>query len=109
MYLFSYGTLQIPAVQIATFGRKLDGKPDALIGYTMKTIEIKDHKFAGASGPSYHRTVQFTGISSDIVDGTLFTLTDEELEKADRYEPPGYKRVLAPVRSGVRAWVYMKP
>jgi hypothetical protein len=31
--LFSYGTLQQPDVQRATFGRLLRGEPDALVGF----------------------------------------------------------------------------
>jgi hypothetical protein len=32
--LFSYGTLQDRAVQVANFGRLLLGRPDSLPGYT---------------------------------------------------------------------------
>lgn len=31
--LFSYGTLQDPAVQMANFGRLLEGTADQLVGY----------------------------------------------------------------------------
>lgn len=31
--LFSYGTLQQETVQLSTFGRKLQGTADVLIGY----------------------------------------------------------------------------
>jgi hypothetical protein len=31
--LFSYGTLQLEAVQLATFGRKLNGAADGLPGF----------------------------------------------------------------------------
>src|SRR6218665_506114 len=34
-YLFSYGTLRLEPVQIATFGRKLDGAPDRLPGHRL--------------------------------------------------------------------------
>lgn len=33
--LFSYGTLQQENVQIATFGRLLNGAPDALVGFKL--------------------------------------------------------------------------
>ena len=36
--LFSYGTLQSVAVQLATFGRRLAGKADRLIGYRVTLI-----------------------------------------------------------------------
>jgi hypothetical protein len=40
--LFSYGTLQLPSVQMVTFGRRLDGLCDALCGYRMDTVKIVD-------------------------------------------------------------------
>lgn len=36
--LFSYGTLQQENVQRATFGRLLDGTPDALMGYVSAMV-----------------------------------------------------------------------
>src|SRR5688500_19670963 len=43
--LFTYGTLQSEVVQLETFGRTLDGRPDALVGYTVVMIEIEDQDF----------------------------------------------------------------
>ena len=105
--LFSYGTLQTEAVQLATFGRRLEGKPDALVGYSLAMIPIQDQNFVALSGAAHHRNAQFTGLVSDLVEGTVFRVTREELEQADAYEPADYKRVLAPLRSGMNAWVYM--
>jgi hypothetical protein len=31
--LFSYGTLRQPEVQRTTFGRELEGRPDAIVGF----------------------------------------------------------------------------
>jgi hypothetical protein len=39
--LFSYGTLQQEGVQLATFGRKLEGRPDQLNGYKLGLLEIE--------------------------------------------------------------------
>ena len=39
-HLFSYGTLQTEAVQLATFGRKLVGEPDTLLGYRQTMIAL---------------------------------------------------------------------
>ena len=105
--LFSYGTLQTEAVQLATFGRRLEGKPDILVGYSLTMIRIQDQDFVAMSGAAHHRIIQFTGIASDLVEGTVFTVTKKELEQADAYEPADYKRVLARLRSGIRAWVYV--
>ena len=105
--LFSYGTLQTEAVQLATFGRRLEGKPDALVGYSLTMIQIEDQDFVATSGTAHHRNLQFTGRASDFVDGTVFKLTKQELEQADAYEPAEYKRVLVQLRSGMNAWVYV--
>jgi gamma-glutamylcyclotransferase (GGCT)/AIG2-like uncharacterized protein YtfP len=106
-YLFAYGTLQTEAVQLATFGRRLAGQPDALTGYRLAMVEIEDQAFVTASGSAQHRNLQFTGLASDFVEGTVFTVTREELEQADEYEPADYKRTFVQLRSGVKAWVYV--
>jgi len=49
-HLFSYGTLQLEEVQLETFGRKLDGQPDALLGYRLAMITITDEAFVVKSG-----------------------------------------------------------
>ena len=105
--LFSYGTLQSEAVQLATFGRRLKSRPDALIGYRIVTIEIEDREFIVTSGTAHHRNLQFTGAPSDIVAGSVLSLTNRELTLADSYEPSGYERVPVQLRSGSRAWVYI--
>jgi hypothetical protein len=105
--LFSYGTLQTEAVQLATFGRRLEGKPDILAGYSLAMIQIQDQSFVAMSGATHHRTVQFTGVASDLVDGVVFKVTQKELEQADAYEPSDYKRALVQLRSGIDAWVYL--
>ena len=105
--LFAYGTLQQEAVQLATFGRRLEGKADALVGYTLTIMATKDQNFAATSGSLHHRTIQFTGNASDLVEGTVFTVSKKELEQADAYEPTDYKRVLVQMRSGIDAWVYL--
>lgn len=104
--LFSYGTLQTEEVQLATFGRRLEGQPDSLAGYCLMTIQILDQDFVAKSGAT-QRNIQFTGVSSDLVEGTVFTVTRQELEQADAYEPAEYKRVRVQLRSGLSAWVYL--
>jgi hypothetical protein len=105
--LFSYGTLQTEAVQLATFGRRLEGEPDVLIGYGLTMVQIEDQNFVSMSGSAHHRNIQLTGIPSDIVEGTVFKVTRKELEQADAYEPADYKRTLVQLRSGINAWVYV--
>lgn len=105
--LFSYGTLQTVSVQLSTFGRTLTGSSDALVGYRLQMIQITDQEFVATSGAEYHRTLEFTGNTSDIVGGTVFFVTKEELEQADAYEPEGYERVRVRLKSGTEAWVYL--
>jgi hypothetical protein len=106
--LFSYGTLQTEAVQLATFGRRLEGTPDALVGYGLTMIRIDDPEFVATSGAAIHRNIQFTGAESDVVEGTILAMTMKELERADSYEPDDYKRAPAVSRSGTKCWIYVK-
>lgn len=106
-HLFSYRTLQIEAIQLATFGRKLVGEPDTLLGYRQTRLEIQDTSVVATNGAKYHLNVQFTGRDSDFVVGTMFRVTSKELEQADIYEDAAdYKRVSVQLKSGTWAWVY---
>ena len=106
--LFAYGTLQSEPVQLSVFGRRLDGKADALVGYRLRIIRIEDEEFVKTSGTADHRNLEFTGDPDDQVEGTAFTITHSELEQADAYEPSGYNRAMVQLRSGAHAWVYLK-
>ncbi|MDR7278434.1 gamma-glutamylcyclotransferase family protein [Catenuloplanes atrovinosus] len=101
--LFSYGTLQDPAVQRANFGRELDGRRDRLPGYAAELLEVADPDVP----PSHHPVVRHTGDDADGVDGTVFDVTEDELAVADRYEIDDHHRILVSLGSGVRAWVYV--
>ncbi len=106
--IFSYGTLQIEAVQLATFNRKLEGHRDMLEEYSLTMIQIHDQNVVAATGATHHKNIQFTGASSDQVTGTIYKITKEELEQADKYEEVAdYKRVRVKLKSGTDAWVYM--
>jgi len=106
--LFSYGTLRQEAVQLSTFGRLLYGSPDDLIGFEQSLFEVTDPEFVSTSGKAQHAIVTFTGRNEHRVAGTAFEVTDDELARADAYEPAGYARVLAQLASGRQAWVYAK-
>ena len=97
--LFSYGTLQQDAVQLATFGRLLRGQPDELVGFEQSLFRIEDPQFVAASGKADHAIVMFNGRPDSRVKGMVFEVTDEELAASDTYEPAG---------SGGHAWVYAK-
>jgi gamma-glutamylcyclotransferase (GGCT)/AIG2-like uncharacterized protein YtfP len=104
--LFSYGTLRQPEVQLATFGRLLDGVPDAVVGYRLETITIADPAVVATSGSDRHPALRPSDDAA-AVEGTVFAVTEEELAAADDYEVDDYVRVSVPLRSGGSAWVYV--
>ncbi|MEH6418381.1 gamma-glutamylcyclotransferase family protein, partial [Pseudomonas sp. CGJS7] len=97
--LFSYGTLQLPAVQQATFGRLLDGRADALVGYRRTMVKIDDPQVVATSGEAYHPIVEASGDDHDRVDGMVFAISAQELAQADAYEVDDYERVDAALAS----------
>jgi len=105
--LFSYGTLQLAAVQQSTFGRLLEGSADELVGFEQSLFEVEDPHFVATSGKSHHAIARFTGHRESRVPGMVFEVTESELQSADAYEPAGYVRVLAELASGQEAWVYV--
>ena len=106
--LFSYGTLRQEGVQIASFGRLLKGADDALPGYRRSVIEITDPDVIAKSGAKFHPIVAASDDPTDEVAGKVFEITEVELAAADAYEVSDYKRVLARLKSGLQAWVYVK-
>lgn len=104
--LFSYGTLRQIDVQLATFGRLLDGTPDTLVGYRLGEIEITEPDVIAKSGKRFHPMLIQTNNANDRVDGVIFEISDDELACADRYEVDDYKRILATFLSGNTAWIY---
>jgi uridine kinase/gamma-glutamylcyclotransferase (GGCT)/AIG2-like uncharacterized protein YtfP len=105
--LFSYGTLQQPEVQRASFGRLLAGSKDALPGHRTEWVSITDPDVVAVSGSDRHPNVVPGDRADDTVDGTLLTLTPEELAAADDYEVDDYRRVRVRLQSGRDAWVYL--
>jgi hypothetical protein len=105
--LFSYGTLQLEAVQMATFGRPLTGTSDALRGFDLVPLKIEDQAVVAVSGRALHTMARFTGRASDVVAGTVFAVTADEIQKADKYEVAAVKRVTVVLQSGARVWVYV--
>jgi hypothetical protein len=105
--LFSYGTLQQRAVQIANYGRELDGVPDALIGYRLERLVIDDPDVVEVSGESVHNIARSTGNPADRIAGTVFKLSEAELHSTDAYETSAYSRIEVSLESGRRAFVYV--
>jgi gamma-glutamylcyclotransferase (GGCT)/AIG2-like uncharacterized protein YtfP len=105
--LFSYGTLQLEQVQLATFGRQLDGRADEMPGYSLTMLEIEDPEVVATSGKTHHPVVSYSGNPSDKVSGTVFAITPTELQHADDYEVAAYRRDRVALASGIAAWVYV--
>jgi gamma-glutamylcyclotransferase (GGCT)/AIG2-like uncharacterized protein YtfP len=106
--LFSYGTLQQEEVQVATFGRKLDGEKDLLLGYEPSLVKIADPAVVARLKRTHHDNINPTGDDWSTVQGTVFEVTDDELASADRFEAEfAYQRVTAELASGKTAWVYV--
>ena len=106
-WLFSYGTLQQQGVQISTFGRLLEGRPDGLPGFRETMVRITDPDVLATSGKEFHPIVTPSDDPADEIAGTVFQVTDEELAQADVYEVDDYKRVAVTLKSGLKAWVYV--
>jgi hypothetical protein len=105
--LFSYGTLQLETVQMATFGRRLSGTSDVLRGFELASLKIEDQTVVAISGKAHHTMATFTGREADVIPGTVFTVTPGEIQNADKYEVAAVRRVAVLLQSGVRAWAYV--
>ncbi|MDQ7880020.1 gamma-glutamylcyclotransferase family protein [Microbacterium sp. QXD-8] len=106
-YLFSYGTLQHPDVQLDTFGRLVESEDDVLPGYTVDYAEIEDTRVVDLSGLSVHPIVRETGNPLDKVVGKALLVTADELDASDEYEVALYRRIAVVLASGRSAWVYV--
>ena len=105
--LFSYGTLQQEDVQLAIFDRKLRGEQDELLGYEQMLLIIEDPAVVATSGKTQHSIVKPSRDPASRIKGTVYELTQAELQRADRYEVAAYKRAAARLASGKEAWVYV--
>lgn len=107
--LFSYGTLQQRDVQLANYGRELEGSADVLVGYQLAPLAISDPRVLTLSGKAVHEIARASGDPADRIAGMLFELSDAELAASDAYEVADYSRVEAALESGRSAWVYVGP
>jgi gamma-glutamylcyclotransferase (GGCT)/AIG2-like uncharacterized protein YtfP len=106
--LFSYGTLQLESVQLATFSRRLAGAADRLPGYRLTRVLITDPQRAQLHGTSHYANVVPADTLTEEVAGTVLEINDEELDVVDGYERlDGYRRTLVTAASGRRAWLYV--
>jgi hypothetical protein len=99
--------LRQPEVQLATYGRELEGSPDRLTGYRLADVLIDDPHVVTLSGKAVHTIARATGDSADRIDGMVFELTEAELAATDKYEVDAYGRVEVTLESGRAAFVYV--
>ena len=107
--LFSYGTLRQREVQLATYGRLLDGTPDTLSSYRLDALAIADPDVVRLSGKAVHHIARKSSDSNDRIAGFLFLITAEELAATDVYEVKSYARAEVMLDSGLRAFAYVGP
>ena len=106
--IFSYGSLQEEDVQRSTFGRRLNGERDELVGFEQSWVKIEDPQVVAKIGKTHHANVALTGQQSSRVTGMVFETTDAELQAVDEYETAfAYHRVSTTLASGKQAWVYL--
>jgi hypothetical protein len=106
--LFSYGTLQQDDIQLATYGRRLAGQRDELMGFEPALVKIEDPDLAARLGKTHHNDVRPVADPNSRVAGMVFEITDAELASTDDYEARfDYERIVAGLASGQQAWVYV--
>lgn len=96
-YIFTYGTLQETEVQLGVFSRPLVGFQDELHHYRISNIKVANT----------YPTLEHTGSDQHKITGKVYTLTPQELIKADAYEGEAYERKEVNLASGKKAWVYI--
>jgi hypothetical protein len=104
--LFAYGTLQSSQVQQAVFGRLIEGRADALVGFRLEPLAISDPKVVELSGAAIHQTAVRSGNPGDLISGVVYAITPAELATADRYEVDAV-RIEAELASGAHAYIYV--
>jgi gamma-glutamylcyclotransferase (GGCT)/AIG2-like uncharacterized protein YtfP len=78
-------------VQWATFGRELNGRPDAIVGFELDR----------------HPILRPSDRADAAIEGIVFAISEADLAAADEYEVDDYRRVAVLLRSGEQAWVYV--
>lgn len=106
-FLFSYGTLQLKNVQLKNYGRLLNGKTDSLKKFKIEKLKITNPEVIKTSGKEFHPIAIKTNNPKDLIEGSIFEITEAELYKTDLYEVNDYERTLEMFSSGQKAWIYV--
>jgi hypothetical protein len=96
-FLFAYGVLVDPRVQSKIMGRYTRGSPDLLVGFRFLNVDINGEQYSVLS-PDPNSTIT----------GVVLGLEPDELKMFDMYVGDKYRRRQLSLRSGKRAWVYLK-
>jgi len=105
--LFVYDTLRFGDVQLDIFGRVVASVEAVLPACTIDYVDIADRRSGDAPALSVHPVLRHTGDAVDKVVGRVLRLSLAELDAADEYEAPLYRRAQLPLADGRAAWVYV--
>ena len=105
--LFAYGALASPEVQLDTFGRLIAFEADVLTGHTLDYADTEDPRDANPGGTTILPILRRTGNARDKVIGKLLLVTADEVDAADEFQMPLYRRTSVTLASGRTAWVYI--
>jgi Gamma-glutamyl cyclotransferase, AIG2-like len=94
-------------VQRALFGRDVVGEPDALDGYVLNMISIREAAGPGANEAGEYLILRKAQGPAPPVRGAALRLTADELDEADVYETAAYTRAEVTLVSGRHAFVYV--
>ncbi|MBN1951279.1 MAG: gamma-glutamylcyclotransferase [Bacteroidales bacterium] len=97
-YIFAYGTLCDVKVRKDVIGYVSDAKPSSLKGFTMSEI-VLEHI-------SYPVIVE-DRLAEDSLEGIIFQIEEEDLQKLDAYETNAYRRIQITTMTGETAWTYI--
>jgi len=78
-----------------------------VLAHGQRQITGKALARVGFIDEAHHTMATFTGSASDVIPGTVFAVTSEEIRNADAYEVAAVKRVAVVLQSGRRAWAYV--
>ena len=59
------------------------------------------------SGQRFHPALIKTSKQTDIVNGTIYLITEQELAQADTYEVDDYQRIAETFQCNKQAWLYV--
>lgn len=83
-------------VQKKVIGGVVESEDDTLVGFVKSKVVINNN--------TYHILVEGEGE----IAGMVLFIDEKELEKIDEYETKAYRRIEKELKSGKKAWVYVK-